>query len=195
MSSFLTVKEAAERTGKSSSSIRRVIYPIVKDDRHPDRSHIQPSPEDALKLRMKGENFPWLISEELLQRAVPMETTSEKEGSATSSRDGTDAHSELISMLQAELTIKNQQISQQSEMLSRQMELISGLSERLREGNVLIGSLQQQLTLPETSTRTKPFVVDADTSKQAAGPSAAKSTGKTPKAAKPKRGFFGRLFR
>ena len=148
-----------------------------------------------MALRMKGENFPWLISEELLQRAVPLETTSEKEGTTTSPRDVTDANSELISMLRQELTIKNQQITQQSEMLKTQMELISGLSERLREGNVLIGSLQQQLTLPETSKRTKSSVVDAETSKQTAGPSSAKSTGKTPKATKPKRGFFGAFFR
>ena len=195
MSPFLMVKEAAQRTGKSSSSIRRVIYPIIKDDHHPDRSHIQPSPEDVMKLRLKGENFAWHISEELLQRAVPFETASEKEGTATSPRDGTDANSELISMLRQELTIKNQQITQQSEMLKTQMELISGLSERLREGNVLIGSLQQQFTLPETSKRTKSSVVDAETSKQTAGPSSAKSTGKTPKAAKSKRGFFGNFFR
>ena len=195
MSLFLTVKEAALRTGKSPSSIRRVIYPIVENDQHPDRSDILPSPEDALKLRMKGENFAWRISEELLLRAVPTEATSEKEGSATTPHEGSDAGSELLAMLRRELDIKNQQITQQSEMLSRQMELISGLSERLGEGNVLIGSLQRQLMLPDTSTRAKSSVVDAETDMQTAGPSPAKSTGKTPKAAKPKRGFFGAFFR
>ena len=73
MTTFLTVKEAAVRTGKSPSSIRRVIYPIVHDDAHPDRSHIEPSPEDALKLRVQGENFAWRLSEELLQRTVSSE--------------------------------------------------------------------------------------------------------------------------
>ena len=42
-------------------------------------------------------------------------------------------------MLRRELDIKNQQITQQSELISKQMELVSGLSERLREGNILIG--------------------------------------------------------
>lgn len=49
---------------------------------------------------------------------------------------------ELLTILRGELAIKNEQIAQQ-------MELIKGLSERLREGNVLIGSLQQHLALPE----------------------------------------------
>ena len=43
MSSFLTVKEAATLTGKSPSSIRRVIYPIIRDDNHADRLQIAPT--------------------------------------------------------------------------------------------------------------------------------------------------------
>ena len=80
MADFLTVKEAAEKTGKSTSSIRRIIYPIVKDDLHPDRSQVQPSPEEARELRIKGENFPWRLSQELLDREII-----EKQPSANSS--------------------------------------------------------------------------------------------------------------
>ena len=71
MANFLTVKEAAQRVGKSSSSIRRIIYPILEDDRHPDRVHIEPDVETATALRLKGESFPWKLSEDLLRRAVP----------------------------------------------------------------------------------------------------------------------------
>src|SRR5437764_167611 len=46
MPTFLTVKEAARLTGKSPSSIRRIIYPILKNNSHPDRVHIQPNVED-----------------------------------------------------------------------------------------------------------------------------------------------------
>src|SRR5438046_2006499 len=73
MAPFLTVKEAAQLTGKSPSSIRRVIYPIIHDDAHADRGHIQPSVEEAMQLRVKGENFPWRLSEELLHREMPVE--------------------------------------------------------------------------------------------------------------------------
>ena len=85
-------------------------------------------------------------------------------------------------MLRAELAIKNQQISQQAELISKQADLVSGLSERLREGNILIGSLQQQLALPDGANRAKE-VVDAGTS---AGESPAK---------KKSSGWFGGLFR
>jgi len=144
LATFLTVKEASRITGKSPSSIRRIIYPIIHDDKHPDRTHIQPTVEEAMQLRMKGENFAWRVSEELLRREMPVEATTEK----TTKLSG-HAEQDLLAMLQGELQIKNQQIVQQGELISKQMELISGLSERLREGNVLIGSLQQHLALPE----------------------------------------------
>ena len=193
MPQFFTVKEAAQMTGKSTSSIRRLIYTIIKTDQHPGRLDIQPSVEEAQALRIKGDNFAWRISEELLKRAIPADSEPEKGTDRSSTRDVHDGHTELLAMLRAELDIKNGQIAQQGEMLATQMELISGLSERLREGNVLIGSLQQQLALPEVSSRPKSSVVDAKTSKPAAG-QAAKVPTKSPKAAKSKRGLFARLF-
>jgi len=207
MSQFLTVKEAAQSTGKSPSSIRRVIYPILEGEDHPDRQHIRPTIEEVQQFRMKGENFAWRISEELLRREVPLEAESEKGSDKPGMRSLPDGNVELLAMLRRELDIKNLQITQQSEMLSKQMELISGLSERLREGNVLIGTLQQQLVLNDGSSRTKSNAVDAETkpaqpakstTQQASKPSG-KSPAKTPpKSAsvqsKAKRGFFGRLF-
>ena len=199
MTQFLTVKESARLTGKSPSSIRRIIYPIVESAEHVDRPHIQPSVEQVIELRSKGENFAWRISEELLRREVPEVVPS---GRAVD-RESPDAHGELLSLLRQELGIKNQQITQQGEMLARQMELIDGLSERLREGNVLIGSLQQRLALTDGSQRMKSSVVDANTTKLGATESPAKSTPKpttkapkpTSKIEKPKRRFFTRLFR
>lgn len=191
MATFLSVKEAAKLTGKSTSSIRRVIYPIIHDDAHADRSHVLPSVEEARALRLKGENFAWRISEELLQREIPVVPPSEK--TSTASPAMSEGHSELLSMLRRELDIKNQQITQQTDMLSKQMELINGLSERLREGNILIGSLQQQLALPEGADRKKPGVVQAETT-HARGESSSKAKhASTPKPAKKKRGPLGWL--
>ena len=67
-------------------------------------------------------------------------------------------------MLQKELDIKNQQITQQSDLIAKQMELIGGLSERLREGNILMGSLQHQLKLPDAPAK---VVVSTDAKPQA----------------------------
>ena len=134
MSPFLTVKGAGALVNKSPSSIRRIIYPILEDDKHADRHYIEPLPETARELRMKGEGFAWRISEELLRRVVPAETSSEKGSGTPPERDHGEGNGALLDMLRRELDIKNTQITQQSELISKQMELIGGLSERLREG-------------------------------------------------------------
>lgn len=194
---FHTVKEAAQIIGKSPSSIRRIIYPIIEANSHPDREHIQPSAGEVPELRLKGENFAWRISDELLRRAVPPEEVTPEWGSDPSPEHSLpQGTAELIKMLRGELEIKNQQITQQTAMLSQQIELISGLSERLREGNVLIGTLQQQLRLGDGVPPSKTNVVDAKAAKpeskaHATKPAAPKPA---PKPLKPKRGFFGRLF-
>ena len=182
MINFLTMKEAATLTGKSPSSIRRIIYPIIHDDKHADRKHVRPTVEEVKQLRTKGENFPWQVSEELLRREVPVGDPSNKPHSETHGSTAATGSEALVDMLRRELDIKNHQITQQSEMLSKQMELISGLTTRLGEGNILIGSLQQQLALPDGANRAKE-VVDAGTS---AGESPAK---------KKSSGWFGGLFR
>ena len=191
MSQFLTVKEAARTTGKSPSSIRRVIYPIIADDKHPDREHIEPSIEDVLKLRMKGENFAWRLSEELLRREVPVESVLEKGSAASLHRVATGEGGELLAMLTRELDIKNGQITQQSELIVKQMELINGLGERLREGNILIGSLQQRLTL--TDGRERPTSEPIE-SRRAGTTQPEKGIKTAPNAGKPRKSFLARLF-
>ena len=171
MSTFLTVKNAATQFNKSPSSIRRIIYPILEDDNHPDRHHVEPAPEEATSLRLKGENFAWRISEELLSREIPADSVAEKPAGTLPERDLGGGSGELLDMLRKELDIKNQQLTQQSDVITKQMELIGGLSERLREGNILMGSLQQQLKLPEVASKT----VDSSD-------------------AKPRRGVISRLF-
>jgi hypothetical protein len=196
---FLTVREAAILTGKSPSSIRRILYPIIQQDQHADRQHIQPSVEEALTLRMKGENFAWRVSEELLHRAVPPESVPEK-GSGTLPKGSHQDETPLLAMLRRELDIKNQQISQQGELIGKQMELISGLSERLREGNVLIGSLQQRMSLADGSDTTRGHPVEAVESNPPpektgkARRKVEKGTEATPKTVKPRKRFLSRLF-
>ena len=99
MPQFLTVKEAAKLTGKSASSIRRVIYPIIEDDHHADRQHIEPTIEDVKKLRMKGENFAWRMSEELLRRAVPVEPAKPNDDERHESHHRAAGDTELLVIL------------------------------------------------------------------------------------------------
>ena len=154
MSNFLTVNEAAKLTGKSPSSIRRILYPILKSDKHPDRQHIEPTVAMAKSLRVKGENFAWKVSEELLRREIP-EGEEKAKVEPKSGPIGGDQSPVIIEMLRKELDIKNRQIETQNDLLK-------GLTERLREGNILMGSLQQQLALTDGSNRNKSEAVDAE---------------------------------
>lgn len=187
MPTFFTVKDAARKTGKSPSSIRRIIYPILRDPQHPDRAHIEPNVDEARELRIRGESFAWRVSEELLDRAFPPGSQVEQ---GKEPKGGTH-DADLVSMLRRELEIKNQQISQHAELISRQMELLTGLSERLREGNILMGTLQQRLALAEKNV--VPPVADASPAQSAEPkPAPAKKIPADKKAKK--RGFLSRLF-
>lgn len=154
MTNFLTVKEAAKLVGKSPSSIRRILYPILQDNRHPDRHHIEPDVATAKALRVQGENFAWKISEELLRREMPEGESKPHVESRASTHGGVD-QSAVIDILRKQLDIKDQQIANQNEV-------IKGLSERVREGNILMGSLQQQLAPPEPANHYKSNVVDRE---------------------------------
>jgi hypothetical protein len=153
MSSFLTVSDAAKLVGKSPSAIRRLIHPIVRDETHPDRDRVQPSPQEVRELRLKGKQFPWLIDEEFLRSKVRSEPKSETMETQSPSPQGASTNHALIEMLRHELETKNRQIAKQDELLNKQMHLIEGLGERIHESNVLIGSLQQQLALPDRTAR------------------------------------------
>lgn len=190
MPTFFTVKEASRKSGKSPSSIRRIIYPILHDPHHPDRAHIEPSVDEARELRIRGETFGWRISDELLSRAIPPASQAEQGREQKSALHDSD----LVSMLRRELEIKNQQITQHAELISRQMELLNGLSERLREGNILMGTLQQRLALAEKNLT--PPVTDATPASPAPSATAKAPPTKVAADKKPKkRGFLSRLFR
>ena len=192
MTSFLTVKEASQLSGKSPSSVRRIIYPIIHDDAHADRGHIEPSPEEVMKLRVKGENFAWRLSEELLRREMAAEVRPDQGFTGGAGKFQNDAQAELLSMLRRELDIKNTQITQQAELISKQVELVTGLSERLREGNMLMGSLQQRLALAEAKPTVEAQEIEV---KRASSPPPKKGSTMPAKPAKTKRSLFFRLFR
>jgi hypothetical protein len=202
MTNFLPVKEAAALVGRSPSSIRRVIiYPIIEATDHPDRVHIWPGVDEVAALRLKGESFPWKLTEELLRRMVPVEPVPDRKENSARPNSST-AEGELLAMLRGELAIKNQQIAQQAELISKQADLVSGLSERLREGNVLMAALQQRLALPDGRNDDKP--VDAVVSKSPTTKTRSEATAKSDKPekgsaasvkpSKPKKRFLFRLF-
>ena len=155
MTAFLTVKAAAIFSNRSPSSVRRIIYPILEDNRHPDRHHIEPDVATAKSLRVKGENFPWKVSEEFLRRVMAEEGTKTSTESRSVPKNSPDQSAAILEIFRKQLDIKDQQIAAQNDV-------IKGLSERVREGNILMGALQQQLSPPDSTNRNKKDVVETD---------------------------------
>jgi len=112
---FLTVKEASRITGKSAEFHPPHIYPIIHDDKHPDRTHIQPTVEEAMQLRIEGREF--CVASE--RRIVCAEKCRSRPQQRKTTKLSGHAEQDLLAMLQGELQIKNQQIVQQGELISK----------------------------------------------------------------------------
>ena len=152
--SFITIAEACDRTGKSASTIRRFIKSITDEDDHVDRSAIEPSPKKVAVFKKKDENFTWRIREDLIAIHFNGAQVQEKKSKVEPS-DG------ILNILQHELELKNSQIE-------KQWEVIHALNDRLREGNMLMGSLQKRLSLPsESSAETVVDATPSQSSKEA----------------------------
>lgn len=143
---FITISEATEKTGRSASTIRRLIRTITETANHPDRSAVEPDAKQVAILKKKGENFTWKIREDVLLKNFEGALKEEKKLAATPTGD-------ILDILQKELELKNQQIE-------KQWEVIHALNDRLREGNILMGSLQKRLAPPAAESPVDP-VVDA----------------------------------
>jgi len=131
---FLSIAEAIEQTGKSASTIRRIIRTIADDATHADREGVQPSVKEVIAFKKKGENFAWKIREDILIRNSDSAPTKKK-------KTGPDVSPDILTILNKELDLKNHQIE-------KQWEVIHALNDRLREGNILMGSLQKRLGPP-----------------------------------------------
>lgn len=131
---FLTIAEAIEQTGRSASTIRRIIRTIADDAHHPDRDGIHPSIKEVAAFKKKGENFTWKIRADLLNQNSEPALSKKKKSTSDTSPD-------ILTILNKELELKNRQIE-------KQWEVIHALNDRLREGNILMGSLQKRLGPP-----------------------------------------------
>jgi hypothetical protein len=132
---FLTIAEAGKKTGRSASTIRRLIHSLTENDKHAERDAVQPSPSEVNAFKKKGDSFTWRIREDVVMREFGSAPSGEK-------KSHQESDTPILDILQKELHLKNQQIE-------KQLDVIQSLNERLREGNILMGSLQQRLSLGE----------------------------------------------
>jgi hypothetical protein len=150
-----TIAEAKRLTGKSESTIKRMVREIVADPSHPDRWGIHPNDEELQRLRAAGKPYVWRIDRELLLRRFPHkeEETPPGPAAAAGSRAPGDV---VVGVLQEQLRSKDEQIRTLEKQLDRKDEQIANLNERQRETNVLMRELQQRLALaPPAASATR----------------------------------------
>ena len=135
---FLTIREAAERTGHSTHKIRRLIKSIAEHPTDADRGDIEPSAADVARLDADGVQFTWRVAEELVRRKLGDVPTAAF--ATNGKREGESG--DFVALMQRVTT-------QLTEQLRVKDDQIAALNERLRESNLLMASLQQQLPEPK----------------------------------------------
>ena len=198
MDQHLTVSEAREFTGKSESTIKRLLREIVGDPQHADRLFILPSAEEVERRKAAKEPYVWKIDRQLLMRRFPQEGAAEI-GRVTPTPPATAASDLVMQFLQEQLKSKDEQLRTLEKQLDRKDDQIASLNERMRESNVLMRELQQRLAIAApTSAASESFVDSAGPSKEARPspvPKATKPSAAKTKAKPPRPGLWSRLFR
>ena len=150
MSTYLSIKEAADKAGKAEITIRRYVQSIVKDQpKSNDRQMIQPSVDEVKDLKKKKKPFSWQSSEDLIVKKFA------EQAKAAQAKKQAGANADVMNTLQTELTSKQDQLQMKDKQIEALTEIVQSLNERMREGNVLMASLQKHLALPEADAEKK----------------------------------------
>ena len=162
MDQHLTVTEARKLTGKSDSTIKRMIRDIVSDAKHPERSFILPSHNEVERRKKASEPYVWKIDRELLRRRFDVGGQESDEGESPKQETGGGEHNVVLQVLREQLKSKDDQLRTLEVQLDRKDEQISNLNERMRESNILMKELQQRLSIAAPAAPTnRTDVVDA----------------------------------
>lgn len=144
MARGLTISEARKFTGKSESTIKRLVREIVADPAHSDRDLIDPSQEEVDRCNSVGERYVWTISEDLLLRRYP-DTEKQPVKIVESS---TELHEDtVVGILREQLHSKDDRLRVLEQQLDRKDSQIADLSERQRETNILMKTMQERLVI------------------------------------------------
>lgn len=163
MDQHLSVTEARKLTGKSDSTIKRMIREIVQDAGHPERSFILPSHEEVERRKKSNEPYVWKIDRELLRRRFDVGGQSTEPVEATTPATGEGEHGIVLQVLREQLKSKDDQLRTLETQLDRKDEQISNLNERMRESNILMKELQQRLAIAAPAPQpSRSEVMDAE---------------------------------
>lgn len=178
MDQHLTVKEAVNLTGKSESTIKRLLREITSNDGHPDRPDILPPADEIERRREAKEPYVWKIDRQLLLRRFPDANESAPEQGSQSSESATSSSlvsNAIVDVLREQLQSKDQQLRTLETQLDRKDQQIENLNERMREANVLMNELQKRLAIaPPASAQTTVVDAQPEESASAATPTSKK---------------------
>lgn len=137
---YLSIKEAAERYSKAEITVRRLVRTIVNDLKHDDRHLITPNSQEAQKLKSKRRPFSYSVSAELLEKHFGATAQAPRAVKLSHGPDYIRLLEKTNETLQEQVRVKDDQIRSLHGS-------IEGLSERQREMNILMKGLQQQVLL------------------------------------------------
>jgi len=187
MDQHLTVTEARKLTGKSDSTIKRMIREVTADPKHPERSFILPSHDDVERRKAAGEPYVWKIDRELLRRRFDTPQPEATAETPTASGSGGGEHDVVLQVLREQLKSKDEQLRTLETQLDRKDEQISNLNERMRESNILMKELQQRLAI--TAPAKPPASAEVVDAQQQGTASTASNQSDLKKAANQKKGL------
>ncbi|MEZ5941105.1 MAG: hypothetical protein R3C18_06920 [Planctomycetaceae bacterium] len=154
MEQHLTVKEATQFSGKSESTIKRLIREIVNVPNHEDRGLILPTPADLEQRKAAGEPYVWKIDKALLEKRFPAEEMiSESPEPLRTQSGGVSGDDRLISVLETTVTVLKEELIEKNKQIAE-------FQERQREQNLLIKNFQDQLRLVSSKSSTDEVVVN-----------------------------------
>ena len=144
MDTFLSLKEAAEFSGRSESTLKRLIARVLNEHRH-DQSLI----DQVIKKRQAAKGYFWFISKKFLTEEFALGESVDdhgRSGERPKAHDGEPVddrmagqrtlESEIIAILKEQLRVKDEQIR--------------NFQERDREHNILLKAFQDKLFLLES---------------------------------------------
>ncbi len=163
MDQHLSVTEARKLTGKSDSTIKRMIREIVQDAGHAERSFILPSHDEVERRKKSNEPYVWKIDRELLRRRFDVGGQSAEPVEAPPQAAGGGEQSIVFQVLREQLKSKDDQLRTLETQLDRKDDQISNLNERMRESNILMKELQQRLAIAAPAPQpSRSEVMDAE---------------------------------
>ena len=142
-----TIREASELSGKSISTIKRLVREIVLNPKSEDRNLVYPSVDEVATFRLAGESFVWKIGEVVLRKRFNNSSSKISDGLFAKNVNTHDNAISIIEVLRVQLQSKDRQIETLEKQLDRKDDQIRNLGKRMHESNVLMRELQNRLAI------------------------------------------------